>query len=935
MSDIKTTPNALETEFKIAVKHYHKERAKDYKIAFKKFLDLFNAGYADREPSIYYYLGLSYLYGRGVTQDVNEGINKLKEGAKRNDLECCTHLGLIYQLGEYARRDIDLAFKYYTQAAKLGNSINYFHLASFHQAEKHTREAKICYSIALEKAAKDHAIPDNVIAEAEYNLAALLIESTSAAEKERAFQLFQSAADKGNFWGLIELGNIAEDNDKYDEAVTYFERAVLAYSNNKRELSDDEQNVFGNIYLKLAKYNQLKASSAEQQAKEAFLQKVDPYYKKAAQLGNIEAQEYLAKQAVTSLLAEEEKKSSPKKKKKKGKKKKSTQQPQPQVNVASTGEEQKPTAEEKKQTAEQAATERVRREEEKVQKAKDEEVIRKAVEEEEKRQKAAEEAEKLHKEEIRKANEEVERKQKEAEIQKAKEEEEKRQKAMEEAEKLRKETEEEEIRKANEELERKQKEAEIQKAEAAETERKIKIIAERAKRIQLQAKLEEQAQIIAKTETKSQEQAIRSLWQTTEEDLTPLVVTPQINIKIIVPLERVLHDEFKPALNLLKNLNARLTSSSAATKYQLLLVGGATRAFHSNIFFKTKKMPNDIDAIVSCDVKTLIKIFADLGMKVTPDKHNENLVRIPYSGYDIDIYCVPDNHKIVKGDTVRINKKLQAAERMCHMGAIFGEIVGDKLLLYGTTQAFSDLKLINTPYAKKQLTFCKKPAVLFITDPFRMVKLAKLMSEYAIDDHAAENAIREWAFLLQPKYRHSTAEKQQYALAIAADESDFVEARAKGKDLLKDAATLEMQRFSMLKEWFCYTDAQKRLNLFNQLVKLGIWEAFFPGSVLKHVEQFILEIDENSSKSPDVRINEFLGKLVHDASDYADIDKVIYRYNLLIWAEKNGIKLKSSLSPNASEWKQSQPSSHSAPVSPESQPVESSISPDRLSPHSA
>lgn len=899
MSDSKDIASSSENTrlFNIAVAYYCNA---DYRQAFNQFQSLYNQEDFANNVQLLYYLGMCYFYGHGTKQDISRGIKLLTAAADNNDVTACTILGSIYQLGDQIHRDAKKAFTYYKRAMLLsGKASNYFDFAQFNliesqhpdisqtERENYLKEAKVCYRLAIQQGKKDPTNSKKILPEAEFSLAKILLLSPSQMEREEALNLFISAANRNHLYAIIYLGDLYNANKQAEIAVPYYLAALAAFEKKALEQDYTQEEIadITPVYLKVAQYYQIVALTNPPEVAAIWLQRMQLLLQKAALLGNTDAKRIIEE---TAKLTQQQESHTVELK--------DVKTASPEINAEEIAEKKK------KEDAEKKAKEEA-------------EALRKAAEIA--KNKAQKRAEK------RKRKKEARRLKKATEAAQKKKDEEATAQAIKDAAEKKTKEESEALQKATEAA------AQIKKDEEAKAQAIKKTIEKKAK--EETAALQKAAEAAA---DKKKEELVRGLWlspSSKDKKLSPRVEVPSINIKVTAPLKRVAPGEFKSAFEALKSIDtefAKFAADGQHPKYRMLLVGGAARAFHSNLFFKTKIMPSDIDIVVSCDSATMLQVLARMHVYARRDLYNHDLISLPTFG--IDIHCVHKDKIIVQDNEVLIDVDKEAIDRMCHLSTIFCDFdfEREEINLLGTTTAFAELKLAATPYAQKTLTFCKDPYYLFTEDPFRIPKIAKLMAEYAIDDPTAENAIRQSVFLLKPSYRVTIDEQKRAA---------FLEQKLNMDLKPKSDLDLEKQRFSLLRKYFYTANEQKRIIIFNEFVKLGIWDAFFPGSNPEKVTQFLLEIKPNP-ENPNQPINEFIGKLVCDACGIepnlcrslakitrdnsairGNIQQIIYRYNLMHWATLENIPI-SRFKPGASIFQPtsnppSPPSAASSPVS--------------------
>ena len=65
-------------------------------------------------------LGIKYLFGRGVEQDINKSSKWFREAAKQDSAEAQYYLGVIDDMGLVSTKNFKKAVKWYRKSAKLG-----------------------------------------------------------------------------------------------------------------------------------------------------------------------------------------------------------------------------------------------------------------------------------------------------------------------------------------------------------------------------------------------------------------------------------------------------------------------------------------------------------------------------------------------------------------------------------------------------------------------------------------------------------------------------------------------------------------------------------------------------------------------------------------------------------------------------------------------
>ena len=214
--------------------------AKDYKKAFEYYSKLasiptigikisYNGKTTEMESPVAlskYNLGLLYLKGLGVAQDVNKGIELLKDAADLGNIyKAQMALGEIYYSNNYVPFDFELAKKYYEKASNHKNNT--------------TGNADLCLGVLfLDKKINDEAEEWFIKAInkgnnlAKNNLAFLYaMERKNLQESEILMkQLIQEDQGNDTYWDTY--GFILYQQEKYSEAKNAFAKALSISHNN-------------------------------------------------------------------------------------------------------------------------------------------------------------------------------------------------------------------------------------------------------------------------------------------------------------------------------------------------------------------------------------------------------------------------------------------------------------------------------------------------------------------------------------------------------------------------------------------------------------------------------------------------------------------------------------------------------------------------------
>ena len=200
-----------------------------------------------------------------------EGFNALKKKVDSGDMHYANSLGYAYEFGIGTSLNIKEAMKYYEMAAKQNNAIGMTNLADLYIQENKLKKAK---PLLVKAAEKEYGY-------AQYLLAMNFFDLYSENNKE-ALHWLERAASNHEPEALYQLGVYYLEGDEADlaKAINYFQRAAeLNHADAALELS----------------YIYDEGISVEQDDDKALF-----FLKKAAELGNQEAIDELAAQALVS-----------------------------------------------------------------------------------------------------------------------------------------------------------------------------------------------------------------------------------------------------------------------------------------------------------------------------------------------------------------------------------------------------------------------------------------------------------------------------------------------------------------------------------------------------------------------------------------------------------------------------------------------------------
>ena len=202
---------------------------------------------------------------------MKEGFNALKKKVDSGDMHYANSLGYAYEFGVGTSLSIKEAMKYYEMAAKQNNVLGMTNLANLYIQENKLKKAK---PLLVKAAEKEYGY-------AQYLLAMNFFDLYSENNKE-ALHWLERAAKNDEPEALYQLGVYYLEGDEADlaKAINYFQRAAeLNHADAALELS----------------YIYDEGIIVEQDDDKALF-----FLKKAAELGNQEAIEELAAQALVS-----------------------------------------------------------------------------------------------------------------------------------------------------------------------------------------------------------------------------------------------------------------------------------------------------------------------------------------------------------------------------------------------------------------------------------------------------------------------------------------------------------------------------------------------------------------------------------------------------------------------------------------------------------
>ena len=200
---------------------------------------------------------------------MKEGFNALKKKVDSGDMHYANSLGYAYEFGIGTSLSIKEAMKYYEMSAKQNNAIGMTNLADLYIQENKLKKAK---PLLVKAAEKEYGY-------AQYLLAMNFFDLYSENNKEALFWL-EKAVNNDEPEALFQLGVYYSEGDDLAKAIKYYQRAAeLNHADAALELS----------------YIYDEGATVEQDEDKALF-----FLRKAAELGNQEAIEELAAQALAS-----------------------------------------------------------------------------------------------------------------------------------------------------------------------------------------------------------------------------------------------------------------------------------------------------------------------------------------------------------------------------------------------------------------------------------------------------------------------------------------------------------------------------------------------------------------------------------------------------------------------------------------------------------
>lgn len=203
------------------------------------------------DPIANYYLGRMYLYGYGQLKndplalsffnkaaekgvldaqlllakkalnekDFEKALTWFKKAASQNDINAEMYCSAAYRFGVGTKKNIDLARKYYIDAARNGNNLAQYALAMDFLDSRNLRNKKVGLSWLMKAVAVGNV-------DAEAKLGELYLGSPVVkAAPEKAIPLLVKAANQNSTAAMITLGQLAIKQDQLDTGIDWLKKA--------------------------------------------------------------------------------------------------------------------------------------------------------------------------------------------------------------------------------------------------------------------------------------------------------------------------------------------------------------------------------------------------------------------------------------------------------------------------------------------------------------------------------------------------------------------------------------------------------------------------------------------------------------------------------------------------------------------------------------
>ncbi len=158
-------------------------------------------------------LGIKYLFGRGVEQDINKSSKWFREAAKQESAEAQYYLGVIDDMGLISTKNFKKAVKWYRKSAKLGFADAQFMLGRIYEVGGGEKSAvKSLYDGKVLNGRDLYVDPEEFVQEEARQV-------TDSRERTRPF------SDQRNFNSNYEQGYTIKVD--YAESFNWYEKAAL------------------------------------------------------------------------------------------------------------------------------------------------------------------------------------------------------------------------------------------------------------------------------------------------------------------------------------------------------------------------------------------------------------------------------------------------------------------------------------------------------------------------------------------------------------------------------------------------------------------------------------------------------------------------------------------------------------------------------------
>ncbi|GET65661.1 uncharacterized protein OCT59_027343 [Rhizophagus irregularis] len=191
-----------------------------------------------------------YYIGKGTEKNLEKSFHWYQKAAENDHEEAMLNLFICYENGEGTEKDSEKAFYWYKKAAENGDEIAMLNLFIFYKNGEGTEKNLENPFIGVKKQQKmvlnmqcliypKLLVAENGDKEAINNLVAICYENGEGTEKdlEKAFYLYQKAAEDDHIEAMINLANIYENGKgmekDFEKAFYWYQKAVETQLNAK------------------------------------------------------------------------------------------------------------------------------------------------------------------------------------------------------------------------------------------------------------------------------------------------------------------------------------------------------------------------------------------------------------------------------------------------------------------------------------------------------------------------------------------------------------------------------------------------------------------------------------------------------------------------------------------------------------------------------